>query len=195
MAEVPLSHAEAVISSREVLDAVGLAAVGYFQSSFDRQSFGSNPWPERYPFQLAPTLNVAAALERFNRGLQPLARHYESWPVLKGSGDLQRSITHRVSGDDEIEVGADPAVAPYASLQNFGGKSRQPVTDLAKKRIRSFVKRKPAYAKHLRPLLAMDEKITNVIGREFIGVTPELESHLAGVLADAIEKEAKRRDR
>lgn len=195
MAEVSSKSVARAVSAKATREAVGLAAVGWFQRGFDAQHWDGNAWPKRYPFQRAPKLNVAGALARFNLGLQPLKRHYEDSPVLKGTGALAKSFQYRIGSRDIVHVGVDPTVAHYASIQNFGGESVQPVTPIAKKRIKSFIRRKPEYAKHLSPLLDMTEKVTDVIARKFIGVTHQLEGHLAGVLADAIEKEGKRLDR
>lgn len=124
---------------KPLLEALGLEAVAYSRDAFQKQAWGADPWPPRYPFQRAPKINVAGVLADFNAGKTPPARRFEDSPALKDTGELRDSIVHRIVSQTEIEVGTS---LEYAGVQNFGGESSQPVTDQAKTRLRKFLKSK-----------------------------------------------------
>lgn len=148
------------------------------QRAFLEQRLGDQVWPERYPSQEDPFVNIAALVNWTNTGGRVLTRFFDRRPALMGSGDLMQSISSRVK-DGVVEIGS---ALPYASTHQWGGFSTQPVTDTAKKTIRRFIKSergKPYWFK-LAPLTGkMDKLETEVNPRPFLGITPENEREMA----------------
>ena len=170
----------------DLLDSLGSTAVSWSQKNFTRQSFGATgpKWDERYPFQSAPKINIAGALRDFGKGLgAPQPKRFEDRPAAIDDHYLRRSIAHRIlspgaGAEGVVEVGTE---LEYASVQQDGGPSEQEVTQGARDRIARYIDTAAGrpYADKLRPLIAEEVHITDVIGRRFIGVSKELEDLLA----------------
>lgn len=184
---------------------IGALNVEASQNAFNEQKFGKFKWPERYPNQRAPKLNVAGALSDFNAGKKnPKPIRFEDRPALMDTGHLQQSITFQVLNSTTEETGT---TKPYANLHQQGGKSTQPVTNTAKEGIadwlwtpstskgpiflRKFRKGRAEYAKHLVPLLFKSSLVTNVNKRPFIGMTDELMNNIIQTIIRYFSKPAK----
>lgn len=161
------------------------------QRAFLEQRLGDLQWPERYPSQDDPFVNVAALVNWTNSGGTVLPRFFDRRPALMGEGTLSKSIAARTSGK-VVEVGS---ALSYAGLHQWGGSSSQPITQGAKKTIGAFIgeeekggvfKRKARlgsrqkanrekYFFKLYPLLSRDELTTEVNQRPFLGITEENE--------------------
>lgn len=174
-----------------ILDAMGLVAVSVSRNAFAEQSWDGKAWARRYPWQSAPKLNVAGALADFAEGRSaPLNRRFQDSPAGIDRGSLRDSLSHEVDAgarEPWVEVGS---VLPYATVQNRGGESTQPVTDQAKRKIAAWIAtdRGKPYAEKLAPLLEEMEHTTQVIGRRFIGVNRRLVDLLAETLVDEAEE-------
>lgn len=152
--------------------------------AFAAQALGEIAWPERYPGQKGQFLNVAAALDRANRGLGFTARLRDKRPALLGTGALRNSIASKVEGQT-VTVGS---VIDYASIQQFGGDSYQDVTQTAKDTIRGWLKGNKASVRGVRSklhsLLTLPFLVTKINARPFIGVTPAVQATIPRMLAD-----------
>ena len=168
---------------RPVLELVGGFAVSVSQKAFDDQEWEGEAWPARYPFQpdRGNFVNVAALLQALNSGSGISSRHFDDRPALLGSGGLRSSIDSRPISDNTVEVGS---VLDYASIQNEGGESQQPITEGAKAEVSKLIGRRPELGPKLSRLLNSDELRTDIVGRRFIGVTPQLEQDIAEEVED-----------
>lgn len=114
------------------------------KASFDRQALGEIAWPERYPGQKPPFLNVAGAISDFAKGrTKPLARRFENRPAGVDTRETRNSISYRVVGTNGVEVGS---TAPNAQRMQSGGESSQPITPEIKKLMGKFLKPKKTRA-------------------------------------------------
>ena len=154
------------------------------QRAFVEQRLGDFAWPERYPTMEDPFVNVAALVNWLNHGGSVISRFFDRRPALMGTGTLSRSISGRVKSD-LVEVGSS---LPYAGIHQWGGTSRQPVTQAAKDKIRRFIRseRGKRYAFKLWPVLGKDQIETQVNQRPFLGITPEMEQMMAEDIEDFV---------
>src|SRR5574343_573527 len=82
-----------------ILKAIGALVKSYAQQCFERQAFGRTQWPERYPNQSEPYINVAGAVQDLSQGPSIKQRRFQRRPagIDRGfSGGLAGSITYRV---------------------------------------------------------------------------------------------------
>jgi phage gpG-like protein len=192
-------------SADRPLKQIGIYLVNQAQDAFVRQGLGEIEWPERYPNQSEPFVNVAGLVSDFNSGKsEPKANRFDRRPAAMESGTLAGSITFTVFGD-HVSVGTN---VPYAPLHQYGGKSRQPVTPEAKARLGKWFEKRGRKAKKerakartettnplardvakpdplvekLRFLLTTDELETEVVQRPFLGITDEVEREIRDVV-------------
>ena len=177
-------------NKRELLEGIGALMVGVSQRAFDEQQYGDTPWPQRYPNQNPPFLNVAGAIADFAGGRNaPKARRFNPRPALRDTSNLMHSIAYEVQGRDTVEVGTP---VPYASIHQFGGVSRQPVDKGTKKRIAKWLLKdegKPYRDKllpALKPNLTMWD--TEVNRRPFLGVTEQLADDIREAVVTHLEE-------
>ena len=166
------------------------------QKAFRDQKLGDFAWPERYPSQEDPFVNIAALVNFTNEGGSIVSRFFDRRPALVGTGDLRNSISSKVEGS-LVTVGS---AFDYAGIHQWGGTSSQPVTDAAKKTIGAFIGEEPdgkggwkpkgrlgsrqkenreKYWAKLFPLLSKSELTTEVNQRPFLGITDEAEAAMA----------------
>lgn len=180
----------ALRNKETLLDSIGLLMVAESMQAFEQQSFGGEDWPERYPNQSSPFINVAGAVRDFASGRsEPKDRRFDRRPALRDTSRLMSSIAHQVQGGDTVEVGT---TVPYASVHQFGGTSSQPVTQATKTRIASWLKTakgKPFRGK-LGPVFHVEQWETDVVRRPFLGITPALEKDIPEMVAEHIREEA-----
>lgn len=158
-----------------LLHVIGDSLVQDSRVAFTMEQLGDEKWPERYPGQADPPVNVAGVLSDLLRGRQPKARRFQRRPVLFDSGELAGSVAADVSGNTAVIGTAKANVGSYAATQFHGGLSSQTVTEDAKNLLEKFLKSKKGqpYEEHLAFLLDSEELNTNVIGRKFLGITEE----------------------
>jgi len=170
------------------------------QRAFIDQKLGEYSWPERYPNQDEPMVNLAALVNHTNDGGQILSRFFDRRPALMGTGALVNSLS-ATTGSGFLEVGS---VLPYAATHQWGGPTVLPITDTAKKTIGRFLgmekkqdgwktkknmgakqkENREKYWGKLMPLLGKSQLQTMVNQRPFIGITPENDEEIA----DSIEE-------
>lgn len=178
---------ELLENPKPVLFQAGAIMAAGSERAFTEQRFGSIPWPERYPNQTEPFINVAGALADFEKGrAAPLPRRFVRRPALKDREMLAQSITFALSGPDGVEVGSS---LPYANVHQHGGVSTQRVSETAKQAMRKWLQtpQGSAFRGKLIPLTQpnVTQHDTEVVQRPFVGISDEIESELI----DMIEKE------
>ena len=168
--------------------------------AFLDQKLGEHTWPERYPSQEDPFVNIAALVNWTGVGGNVLERFFDRRPALMGTGELAGSISGEVKGD-LVEVGS---ALNYAGLHQWGGSSEQNITEQTKTTIGRYIgeekkggkwvkkkrmgeKQKEQRKKYwfkLAPLLGKDTLTTEVNQRPFLGITDENEVEMV----DTIER-------
>lgn len=175
-----------------LLRPIGMLLLADAQRAFKEQRLGEHKWPERYPSQAPPKVNVAGIVSDLAQGRKNFPRRrFEGRPAGIDTGTLLRSLT---SGSKAVSVkGYEIAVGStveYAQKFHDGGESRQAVTksmkDLLaewmtkkrKQRDRSRKRQTPLTAElagmqKLGFLFGVDEIETTSPARPFLGVTDE----------------------
>lgn len=162
------------------LKQIGALMVAESQRSFLIQRFGVFRWPERYPGQPDPHVNIAGVISDLNRGAGVKSRRTGSRrPALKDTGVLSNSIKDRIASKDTVEVGT---IVEYAAVHLHGGVSRQPTPESTKKGIRKWLAKKgnDVFAPKFRKVLLPNSTSwdTEVEKRTFLGVTKRLENNI-----------------
>lgn len=120
-----------------LLKQMGAMLASDAKASFDRQALGDIAWPERYPGQRAPFINIAGAVADFAVGRKaPLSRRFDARPAGLDTGDTRRRITFAVIPPDGVEVGS---TSEQAQRLQSGGESKQPVSADTRARIKAFI--------------------------------------------------------
>lgn len=185
---------EMLAEPRDLLNLIGARLQSDSQKAFRDQRLGDFLWPERYPSQEEPFVNIAAVVNEGNRGFsKPTSKVFDRRPALKFSGDLSQSVAFAIVGQDTVEVGT---TKEYGSVHQWGGTSSQPVKPSAKKMIAQFLGEEPdgkggwrkkkrlgsrqqeqreKYWFKLFPLLSSDVLETKVNQRPFVGITDDTE--------------------
>jgi len=129
----------------DVLKRIGMAVLKQAQLAFVEQRLGATTWKRRYPNQKPPLLNIAGALSDFNQGRkEPIPNQYVGRPAGRQTSLLYNSLYPKnskamaIQGGTTVEVGS---TLPYAGLIQYGGISRQPVSDGAKKKMAAWMKK------------------------------------------------------
>lgn len=174
---------------RPLLKVVGALAVSEAQRHFIDQEFDGVPWESRYPSQSAPKINIAGAVDDLNRSGTIRANRFDDRPAGIDKNTLFMSITSRQIDQNTVESGSN---LDYADRVNKGGISELPVSDRAKKGLGKFLKkqskdRRKAFGEKVGFLFGVDSLRTEVIGRQFIGVTKQLERDFAELVKLKIE--------
>ena len=63
------------------LKAIGAVLVSQGMRAFETESFGDEEWPERYPGQAEPFINIAGAVADLTAGGRIKARRFQRRPV------------------------------------------------------------------------------------------------------------------
>lgn len=166
-----------------ILDRIGKYLVRVSQVAFANQRFGGRPWaPRSVP-------NIMGVVTDLARGPSVQANRFEPRPALVDTGALRRSILYSIVGPKTVQVASS---APYAKLQNEGGKSSLPVTRVVKKNLASLLRGR----KDLRPALGfLFRKRTvsvNVRPRPFLGVPEGSREKIGDLIERYLEHEAER---
>ena len=165
----------------KLLRPIGMLLLADSQKAFKEQRLGDIIWPERYPAQSPPKVNVAGIVDDFNKGRKnPPRRRFEGRPALKDTGALRRSLTAakavKVQGF-VIQVGSS---LEYAKRAHDGGVSKQPVGEKTKDLLEAFLKKKKNFQYHgqLGFLFGVDELRTKVRPRPFTGITDQAKKRI-----------------
>ncbi len=168
----------AVSNPRPILERIGAIGVAGSQQAFEDEKLGEWVWPERYPNQSEPFINIAGAVADFASGRsEPLPRRFDRRPVLRDTGELLGSLNWRVTGDDSVEWGS---TKEYAAAHQFGLTTSQPMDEATRKRMATWLLTEDGdpYIKKLTPLLNMTELETDIVQRPFLGVTAQMEDDI-----------------
>lgn len=178
----------ALKDKRGLLEKIGVLMEEESQQAFQRQRLGDFAWEPRYPNQGDPFINVAGAVDDFARGsVRPRSRRFQRRPALRDTGQLQRSIRSRVSGDDKVEVGTN---LPYAANHQFGLVSTQTVDKSTKQRIAAWLL--TDQGREYRPKMVFllnpntNALQTETVQRPFLGVTTTLEADIAETVEEHV---------
>lgn len=187
---------QAVNHLEPLLKQIGALVTKECRRAFDFQRLGDIAWPERYPGQEAPTLNIAGALADFIGGrMSPKPNRFEDRPALVDEGNrggLKATITWSVRDGNTVQVGTNKTYAKLhqeggISIQNYGKDTRERIANWLftkkSKSVRGYLKKAPrkgreGYVKHLGPLLTASTHMQRVIRRPFIGVTDKTEEEI-----------------
>lgn len=123
-----------VVNPRALLVQVGSLLLARAQKAFREQRRGPYEWKARR------VPNVAGIVADLREGKTPPTRRLDPRPALIDTGRLRQSLTFRVLGEKEAQVGTN---LPYASLMNYGGESSQVVTAVVQDRLAKLLSRQP----------------------------------------------------
>lgn len=202
-----MRHSEAF--KKKIMTGIGEIACNYAKDSFDRQAFGNQIWPERYPKQQGGKVNIAGILADFLEGKKnPPDRRFTARPAGIDSGLLYRSLTPSKAvkaNGFSVEVGS---VQKNASAVQFGATSSQYVTKNAVKLLAEFMKKSRARIKKAKkvsqPITSKDAGIqrlgflfgfakkgkpliTKSGARPYLGINNELEDKLINYIVETFE--------
>ena len=170
-----------------LLEAWGKMGVAASGKAFVDQKFGEDAWPERYPGQADPKLNVAGALSDFNAGrAKPKPNRFQDRPALVDEGfrgGLWGSISYQTTSSDTVEWGT---VKPYGTTMQYGGKTVIRLSQSAVDRARAWLftptgktrKGRDGYAEKLWHALRTKIHSQSVLPRPFVGIHDELKSDM-----------------
>ena len=134
---------------------------------FTQQGTRDNPWPEKYPGQDEPFINVAGAVDDFRSSSEPGDDKFKRRPAGISSGELLKAVQNATININGTSVTISVDNVDYAEDFAQGGESSQPLTEAIKGNIRRFLNQNPAYKQKLKPLLKKETLTTNQIGRSF----------------------------
>lgn len=160
---------------RPLLKKIGMLGVAQAQQAFRNQRLGSIIWPERYPGQSGPFINKAGAVADLSSGGRIKDRRFERRPAGIDTGELSRSMTYKVTGDDTVDIGSP---LEYADRFHDGGESDQPITPAVRTALAKEMKRfrkqggdRYDAVRTLGFLFRRDVLTTNAVARPFTGMT------------------------
>lgn len=168
----------------QALKAIGALVTARSQARFTSQSFGKAAW---LPRAVPNIMGIVADLEA-GRGFKE--RRLQGRPALIDYGRLKGSITFRLSGPREVEIGTN---LPYAARLQHGGESTLPVTKKVKDGLAKLLRDR----KELRPMLGFlfrrDEVSVEIPARKFVGMDPQDRQDVRKIAEVALSgKEARR---
>lgn len=190
----------------KLMKQIGVTLLRESQLAFERQAFGDIDWPPRYPNDPAPYVNYAGVVSDLSRGASIKDRRFQNRPALLDTGRLKNSLSPstgmRLQGAYIVEVGSN---LPYATTQHAGGETKQPVTQAMKKRLADYMKKQRGAIKSARKrstpltkrqagtsklgfLFGINELVTNVAPRPFVGITDDAGSDIDELVTDFFTK-------
>lgn len=161
---------------RNLLSKIGAELVATSQKAFKEERMGAQRWDARYPKQSPPKINVAGVVQDLSSGSAVKTRRFLDRPVLQDTGQLKASVHSTITGPYEVEAFS---VKEYGGLHQYGGVSKQKITDTVKKNLAKFLKTQAGKARRLgrhvliatgipkgRALKEMSEKLGSERGKE-----------------------------
>ena len=125
-----------------VLKQIGVVLLGEAQKAFTDQQLGTIPWPQRYPRQQPPHINIAGTLADFLAGRKnPPERRFQNRPAGIDTNQTKRSLTVAKAITVAGYVLKVTSATPGAGHLQHGGNTVQPVTKSAKKMLGDWLKR------------------------------------------------------
>lgn len=190
-----------------ILKGAGGLALAQAQRAFKEQQLEDKRWPERYPKQKEPFVNIAGVVADFLEGRKkPPDRRFDRRPAGIDTAETLRSLTPGKSMrmDGQAVVVGTPFVKKGSKIQ-FGGRSRQPVNkqvkDLLGEHLKRGRKRIKAGYKKSQPPTKQDaglaklgwlmnkntkELVTNSVPRPYLGLTHELTEKIIDHVAEVL---------
>lgn len=193
---------EQLNNPKALMKKLGAMVLGASVDSFKKQALGEFKWPERYPGQAAPKLNIAGAIADFQNGrFSPKPIRFVDRPALIDEGfrgGLAGSMTYKALDETSFQVGTNK---PYAAKQFYGNVSRQELTKTVKDGIRKFLYKKgdkkkgytkkgEPYAPKLEPLLRKKVYSIKLASRPFVGIFSELWHDILKAVGEHFERYA-----
>lgn len=125
---------ERLRDTRPVLAKIGALTLAQAKGAFRAQRLGHVVWPERYPKQKGPFINIAPVVMYAGRGQTPVADDFRKRPALIGHApyDLMNKLSARIVSDDEVEVGHPDE---WSGRFQHGGLGRIPITETTRQTI------------------------------------------------------------
>jgi phage gpG-like protein len=122
----------AVARPEAVLKKMGAWLVARSQRAFREQARGESKWKPR----MNP--NIPGIVRDLERGPAIMRRRFQDRPAVVDTGILRNSVAYRFLDARTIEYGS---ALPYASIQNYGGTSRVPVTQRVRDNLAELLRR------------------------------------------------------
>ena len=153
---------------------IGALLVAAGQRAFREQKFDDLKWPVRYPNQSGPFVHIAGSVQDLTEGGTPKnQRFFVRGVALRDTGALFNSIKDEskavtLKSDFEVTYGSN---LPYAGLHNYGGISRQPITQDMRMRLAKWMRSLGSKSKSKRSKQATKERAGAVLSaaREKLG--------------------------
>lgn len=145
----------------QALTAIGALVTARSTARFAAQKFGTQPWPPR---AIPNVMGTVADLEA-GRGFKE--RRLQDRPALVDYGRLKGSISWRITGPREVEIGTN---LPYAAKLQYGGTSTLPVTKKVKDGLAALLRQRPELRPFFGFLFNLDEVSTEIPARRFVGL-------------------------
>ena len=187
---------EALDDTTDVMERIGAILEASTDEAFDDQKFGDFVWPEQYPNQADPFVNLAGLISDFADGAtEPKARRLTRKPALIDTGALSKSFKSRVLSNRLVEIGS---THPAAATHQWGLVSSQSLAQDTKNRIAKWVlKQDKDMKKKIAPLLmpSVTGWDTQVAQRPMIGVTREAEVDIVEAVESMIAEKARGHER
>lgn len=177
---------------------LGIRMLAESQEAFKEQRLGDFRWPEKYPTQEEPFINIAGALEDFNDGRSaPQPRQFRRRPALVSSGDMLNSLSYEVLGPTEVQEGTNKKSKTgesYPAKQQAGGKSRIDLTDTGVEKAKAWLftkygkvrKGKLEFAQKLAHSIRTKIYVVRIYARPFVGFTENLVRDIIQITRDWI---------
>ncbi len=127
---------------RPLMKALGVFFASDAQQAFVDQAFNGKSWAPRYPSQSEPFINKAGAIQDLTHGSTIKPRRFQRRPAAMDegfrAGGLAGSITYRLIGKNQIEIGS---TNDHAETVNRGGISEIPITQTVKDNLAKALKK------------------------------------------------------
>lgn len=124
--DAALRLSRALADPRGALVSIGAAVAAQGRKAFEDQRLGPAIWPERYPKQREPFINIVPVVRKAGEGRRPTPDDFRRRPALGGvDSELAQSIAFSVAGRT-VEIGS---THPDAGRAQFGGASQIQITD------------------------------------------------------------------
>lgn len=115
------------------LKKIGALLLEQSQKAFRNQEWDGKKWPTR------KVPNVFGIISDFSKSgnAKPPKRRFEKSPVLIDTGQLRRTLSMKIVGNDSVEVGSN---LPYATVHNYGGPvESKPITASVQQKLKRWL--------------------------------------------------------
>lgn len=183
-----------VKSPRAIMEKAGALLVAQGRRAFREQRLGDVVWPERYPRQKDPFINIAPVVRNAGAGQKPRTDDFRRSPALVGhNGELRDRLAYRVTADNAVEAGHPE---PWSGMFQWGGVGRIPITERTRETLwtwlfgdsegaggRALRGDKKEYASKLAFVWRRDELVQAAYPRPFLGITDQLVEDIREAIA------------